>query len=298
MKYCGRQFDSTEIEVIRELLAEEPPISRYRLSIKVCESLVWRRPNGKLKDMSCRVALLRMEADGLFRLPPPRCAKPVTYGRHPEIESAVDQPLIVPDVDLARLSVTPVEKKSDSLLWNAYMQRHHYLGHQLMPGAQLRYFVHADGEVVALLGFGASAWKIKPRDEYIGWSIEQRRRNLHLVVNNARFLILPWINRRNLASRTLAMISRRLADDWQTRYSYRPVLLETFVEDQRFRGTCYQAANWLCLGKTQGRGKLDRLHRNAEPIKSIWIQPLVRNFRTHLCGGESAERAVAAMLRT
>ena len=283
MIYCGRSFDTAEIDVIRSLLAQEPPLSRYRLSKRVCESLDWRRPGGKLKDMSCRVALLRMEANGLFVLPAPRCAKPATHSRHAEIEDAVVQPLIVPQVDLAALTVALVDGKRDSLLWNAYMHRHHYLGHQPMPGAQLRYFIREGGEVIALLSFGASAWKIRPRDEYIGWTTEQRRRNLHFIVNNARFLILPWINCRNLASRILGMISRRLANDWYACYSYRPVLLETFVEDQRFRGTCYKAANWHCLGKTQGRGKLDRLHSRDRPVKSIWTFPLAGDFRKRLC---------------
>lgn len=283
MRYCGRQFKPLEIGTIRALIAAEPNISRYRISTKVCESLDWRQHNGRLKDMSCRVALLRMEADGLISLPPPRWAKPVTYREHPEIESAVVQPSVVPEVDLGRLSVDLVATKPDSLLWNAYIQRHHYLGHQLMPGAQLRYFIRFGCHVIALFGFGASAWKINPRDQYIGWTIEQRKRNLHLVVNNARFLILPWINRHNLASRVLGMISRRLPDDWQSRYSYRPALLETFVEENRFLGTSYKAANWRYLGKTQGRGKLDKHHKNAEPIKTIWAYPLDPNFRRILC---------------
>ena len=154
---------------------------------------------------------------------------------------------------------------------------------QLLPGAQLRYFVRSAGHIVAVLGFGASAWKTKPRDEAIGGTPEQRRRNLHLIVNNARFLILPWIRYKNLASRALALVSRRLADDWHDRYAYRPVLLETFVEKPRFAGTCYKAANWQQLGDTQGRGKLDALHRHGKPIKSVWIYPLVPDFRLHLC---------------
>lgn len=283
MKYCGRPFEQPEIETIRALIADNPLLSRYRLSTMVCEQLNWRRPDGGLKDMSCRVAMLRMQADGLFNLPPARRAKPITYGDHPDIERAVDRPLIVPEVDLGRLTIDLVREKQDSLLWNAYIQRHHYLGHQLIPGAQLRYFIRTEGEVVALIAFGASAWKIRPRDDYIGWSPEQRQRNLHLVVNNSRFLILPWIRRYNLASKALAMISRRLPDDWQARYSYRPVLLETFVEDRRFHGTCYQAANWCSPGKTQGRGKLDRYERRAIPVKSIWLYPLVANFRRYLC---------------
>ena len=283
MRYCGREFTTADIDIIRECLAVCPPVSRYRLSRAVCERLDWRRPDGKLKDMSCRVALLRMQADALITLPPPRKPKPVAYLAHPDIELAVCEPTIVPKINRAHLSVDLVTEKRDSLLWNAYIERHHYLGHQLMPGAQLRYFVRTAGNVIACLSFGASAWKTKPRDAAIGWNTEQRRRNLHLIVNNARFLILPWIRCQNLASRVLALITRRLADDWHARYAYRPVLLETFVEKPRFAGTCYKAANWKCLGDTQGRGKLDTLHRHSKPIKRVWIYPLLLDFRRHLC---------------
>jgi hypothetical protein len=282
MRYCGRDFTPTEIELIREWL-NAPQMNRARLSRKVCAELGWRRDNGGLKDMSCRVALLRMQADGLITLPAPRNPKPVAYRSYPHIEQAVLEPATIPNIDLATLTVAPVVTKADSMLWNAYIERHHYLGHQLMPGAQLRYFVRAAGHIVAALGFGASAWKVKPRDQVIGWTRDQRQRNLHFIVNNARFLILPWIRCKNLASRILALVSRRLPADWQDRYAYRPVLLETFVEKPRFTGTCYKAANWQHLGDTQGRGKLDVLHRNAQPIKSIWIYPLARDFQRQLC---------------
>jgi hypothetical protein len=282
MRYCGRQFSANEIEAIRDIIRSEPKLSRYRISIGVCEKFNWRRPDGKLKDMSCRVALLRMQSDGHITLPIAQCTKPVTYGVHPEIEAAVDAPINIPSITLANLTSEIVVQRGASRLWNAYVQRYHYLGHQLIPGAQLRYFVYSGETIVALLSFGASAWKVKPRDEYIGWSAEQRQRNLHLVVNNARFLILPWIRCDNLASKTLALISRRIARDWQQRYAYRPVLLESFVDDSRYRGTCYKAANWQCLGKTKGRGKLDRHHDNDKPIKSIWTYPLVPEFRHHL----------------
>ena len=284
MRYCGRYFAPAEIEIIRELL-DQPSINRARLSRAVCERLNWRRDNGGLKDMSCRVVLLRMQDDGLITLPPPRNAKPVVYRSYPHLERAVLEPECVPDVKLATLTVDPVLTKPDSLLWNAYIERHHYLGHQPMPGAQLRYFVRAAGLIVAALSFGASAWKVKPRDQLIGWTTDQRQRNLHLIVNNARFLILPWIRCQNLASRILSLTAKRLPGDWQARYAYRPVLLETFVEKPRFTGTCYKAANWQPLGNTQGRGKLDTLHRNAQPIKSIWVYPLVRHFRRQLCHG-------------
>lgn len=284
VRYCGRDFTPTEIGLIGEFL-NLPQMNRARLSREVCDRLGWRRDNGGLKDMSCRVALNRMHADGIITLPPPRNPKPVTYRSYPHIEQAVLPPVTLPCIDLARLQVDPVLTKSESLLWNAYVERHHYLGHQPMPGAQLRYFVRTTGHIVAALGFGASAWKVKPRDQLIGWTQEQRQRNLHLVVNNARFLILPWIQRKNLASRILALVSRRLPEDWYARYAYRPVLLETFVEKPRFTGTCYKAANWRHLGDTQGRGKLDVLHHHAQPIKSIWIYPLMRDFQRQLCNG-------------
>ncbi|MFQ5745373.1 MAG: Druantia anti-phage system protein DruA [Acidobacteriota bacterium] len=283
MRYCAREFSGSELALIRALLEQRPPLSRYRLSLELCRRLEWRRVDGGLKDMSCRVALLRMQADGLITLPPPRNPKPVRYRSYPDIERAVDEPSVRPEICLKELRVDPVSTKRESLLWNAYIERYHYLGHQLLPGAQMRYLVRAAGQVVALLGFGASAWKLKPRDALIGWTAEQRERNLRLIVNNARFLIVPWIRYRNLASRTLGLVARRLPDDWQARYAYRPVLLETFVEKPRFTGTCYKAANWQYLGDTQGRGKLDRKHRNAQPIKGIWIYPLAGDFRRQLC---------------
>jgi hypothetical protein len=190
MQYCGRDFGPTEIDLIRELL-RIPQINRARLSREVCARLNWRRDNGGLKDMSCRLALNRMHADGLITLPPPRNVKPIAYRSYPHIEQAVREPVNIPTIELATLSVDPVLSKADSLLWNAYIEQHRYLGHQLMPRGQLRYFVRAAGHIVAALGSGASAWKVKPRDQVIGWTTDQRQRNLHLVVSNARFLILP-----------------------------------------------------------------------------------------------------------
>ena len=171
----------------------------------------------------------------------------------------------------------------ESHLWNEYIQRYHYLGYQPLPGAQMRYLAQAHGQVLALLGFGAAAWKVAPRDRWIGWSPAQRQQSLHLLVQNARFLILPWITCPNLASKLLAMAARRLPEDWAERYSYRPVLLETFVERQRFVGTCYRAANWIHVGQTQGRGKLDSHHQAKLAVKDIWLYPLDLDCREYLC---------------
>ena len=166
---------------------------------------------------------------------------------------------------------------------DSYIDRYHYLGFSKLPGAQMKYFVYSGEDLLALLGFGASAWRIAPRDHYIGWSDKKRRENLQLVVNNARFLILPWVDSKNLASKILSRVTQRLADDWQERYKYKPVLLETFVEKQRFSGTCYKAANWKLVGSTKGRGKKDISKDARLPKKDIFLFPLQKDFRIILC---------------
>jgi len=285
MRYCGRDFSATGMETIRALIAEHPSANRARLSRLVCEALDWRRPNGHLKDMSCRVAMLRMQDDGLIQMPSPRNGN--NNGRPYRRRTAQADPELFPVTGsaggLVDLHIEPVTDRARSHLWNEYIDRYHYLGYQPLPGAQLRYFARTGERLLALLGFGAAAWKTAPRDRFIGWTAEQRERRLQLVVNNARFLILPWVHCRNLASKLLGMATRRLADDWQQRYGYRPVLLETFVETPRFRGTCYRAANWIYLGETQGRGKLDVENKAQLSKKTIWAHPLVKHFRRQLC---------------
>jgi len=162
------------------------------------------------------------------------------------------------------------------------MARYHYLGYTPLSGHQMRYTVWAGDQRVALLSFGASAWKLADRDQLIGWTPEQRERNLHLIINNTRFLIVPWVQVKGLDSKILARAARQVLADWQERYGYRPVLLETFVEHPRHAGTCYKAANWQCIGKTTGRGKMSRTHQQTLPIKAIWIYPLQRRFQNIL----------------
>lgn len=185
---------------------------------------------------------------------------------------------------LPELKISVVDTKQVSALWNEYIDRYHYLGYKPLPGAQLRYIVYSNNSIVALLGFGASAWKVASRDQFIGWSDENRKKNLHLIVNNARFLILPWVHSKNLASKILGMISKRLPVDWEQRYCYKPVLLETFVECNRFSGgACYKAANWKYVGITKGRGKLDRKHESSLAKKHIFLYPLINHFAQVLC---------------
>ncbi len=285
LRYCGREFSALDVEGIRALIADNPSANRARLSRLVCEAIGWRRLDGRLKEMNCRVVMLKMQEDGLFQLPPPQNGnnngKPYRR-RTPEVEPGLFS-IVASAGALETVNLELVSGRTQSHRWNEYIERYHYLGYQPLPGAQLRYFARANEQVVALLGFGAAAWKTAPRDRFIGWTAEQRERQLHLVVNNARFLILPWVQCHNLASRLLGMATRRIADDWQQCYGFRPVLVETFVETPRFRGTCYKAANWTCVGETQGRGKLDVEHKAQLPRKSIWVFPLVKHLHHHLC---------------
>jgi Druantia protein DruA len=282
--YCGRQFSGGEIGLIRRIIAEDPRRTREDIAKIVCHMLGWYKPDGGLKSMSCKVALLRMHEDTLITLPPPRQRN--GNGRvliQYTLATEPDTPTDVSVGELSELSLELVANKKESYLWNEYIARYHYLGYTPLPGAQVRYFAVSNGQLLGLMGFGASAWKVEPRDTFIGWSDAQRRRNLHLVVNNARFLILPWVTSKNLASKLLAMAAKRLPDDWQQRYKYSPVLLETFVEIHRFRGTCYKAANWISVGKTKGRGKCDVKNTANLPVKDIWLYPLVKSFRNILC---------------
>jgi len=281
-RYSGRLFSAQEIAQVRELIDAHPQMNRQQLSYRVCEAFDWRKPDGSLKDMSCRVALLRMHREGLIGLPAPRhkinpCRSFARRTPQAEPEARLEAPLH--ELESLRLEVV---QRTDSALWNEYIDRYHYLGYKPLPGAQLRYFAYAAQRLVGLLGFGAAAWKSGPRDEWIGWSRAQRHRNLPAVVNNARFLILPWVRVAHLASKLLAMAARSLPAHWQGRYGYCPVLLETFVEAERFAGTCYRAANWTCVGQTQGRGKRGDHRLGQVPIKTVWVYPLARDFRVRL----------------
>ncbi len=278
---CGREFTQEHIAQLRSLIADNPQATRVQLSRLACRLLDWRKPDGGLKEMSCRVAMLRLHREGLIRLPPPRNRQGSSRVEH-TLLSAPQEQLKRPAHELEGLQLQTVRSRPDSSLWNEFIDRYHYLGHKPLPGAQMRYFALWQGRILALLGFGAAAWKTAPRDRFIGWLPGERESNLHLIANNARFLILPWVESKNLASKVLAMAARRLPEDWFQRYAYRPVLLETFVDEERFTGGCYRAANWLRVGLTQGRGKLDRRHEAKLPPKSVWLYPLTKTFRRTL----------------
>lgn len=280
-RYCGRDFSSQELKQIGQFIEDNPGFHRAELSRQVCRMLQWIKPDGELKQMSCRVAMLRMHENGLIQLPPPRRTKAAARPFKATSVTDPQESIMQPVHQLGSLQLQLVDKKHSSL-WNEYIERYHYLGYKPLPGAQLRYFVTANSQILALLGFGAAAWHTAPRDQFIGWNREQRERNLHHVVNNARFLILPWVQSKNLASKILGMTSRQLPDDWENRYGIRPVLMESFVETHRFTGTCYKAANWIYVGKTKGRGKLGPAGKQSVPIKDLWLFPLHRRFRLSL----------------
>ena len=257
--YCGRDFSPADIQTIRDLMTHDPKLQRTPLSRLLCELFGWFKPNGGLKDMTCRVALMRMQADGLITLAPSR---KINGSRRPDFPATKasdgQSPLLRPVHEVDTVTLRLVAGTAASRLWNEYVQRYHYLGYTPMSGSQLRYNVYAGDKLVALLSFGASAWKLAGRDRFIGWQDSQRLTNLQLVVNNARFLILPWIQCKGLASKILSIVNRQLPIDWHQRYGLRPILLETFVETERHRGTSYKAANWINVGKTVGRGKKSR----------------------------------------
>jgi hypothetical protein len=230
--------------------------------------------------MSCRVALLRLHRGGWIELPAPRNGNGNGKGL---LRQRIDLPsaeaLTGSVSDLGRVDLVTVLDRESSALWNGLIDRYHYLGYQPLPGAQMRYLIRWQGEVLGALGFGAAAWKVAVRDEWIGWGREAREHHLGRVLNNARFLILPWVRVSNLASRILSLASRRIGTDFEARYGIRPVLLESFVEVPRFRGICYRAANWRWLGRTSGRGKCDRAHNARLPLKDVYVYPLHSAFR-------------------
>ena len=282
-RLCGRALNAADVETIRrEIRLADPPI-RSEVARRVCRALDWTNALGEPKLMSARVGLLRLHRAGLIELPAPTKgngngqalkAGPKRWPEERALGGSVG--------GLSGLRLVAVADKASSRLWNGLIDRYHYLGYTPLPGAQMRYLIEADQGVLGALGFGAAAWKVAARDAWIGWDRAAREAHLGRVVNNARFLLLPWVRVRNLASRVLALAAGRVAEDFSTRYGVRPVLLETFVQRPRFAGTCYRAANWHYLGETAGRGKCDVSHQAALARKGVYVYPLAAHFRRAL----------------
>lgn len=278
MRYRGRSFSEEEIKTIKEIIeATAIRKSRTYTSKEICKRLSWLKPDGGLKDMACRVALLQMEKDNVLTLPPCRLVK--AQMAKPTILTLDEQMPLTGPLSNFDFKISLVKTTIEAQIWNSYIHHHHYLGYTKMGGAQLRYIVKHENQYVAFFGFSAAAWKVMPRDQYIGWAADQREKNLHLIINNSRFLILPNVKVPHLASHLLGRITKQLPANWNSKYKYKPVLIETFVQKNRFQGTSYKAANWINVGDTKGRGKSDRTHQNNKPIKSIWLYPLTKNLK-------------------
>lgn len=281
----GRRIIDTDLTLIRSLIADPACGCRSRISRRLCEAWGWTQPDGAPKEAACRALLLQLELRGLIVLPR-RKGGGLGQRRagHPQAQLPLPMdpdpaPLCAPPFDIHWRLATG----SDALLYKGLLDARHYLGYRREVGHNLRYLAYADVHPVAAVGWAAAAQKVASRDQFIGWNHVQRLKNLHLVANNTRFLIVPRVP--HLASHLLASNVRRLAADWQARYGYAPVLLETFVDTTRFKGTCYKAANWIHVGLTQGRGKYDRHTRRLETIKAVFLYPLRPDFRQVLCDG-------------
>ena len=281
-RYYGRDFTAEEMALLRALIAGPPALNRHRLSKAFCRRIGWFKPDGGLKDMMARVTMLDMHRDGLIVLPPKQGRqnrpKPIVFG--PDTEPPLFPTPTTLD-EVRPLTLRPVVRGTrEGKLWNEFIARYHYLGYKTLVGAQMRYAVHdRNGWPVALLGFSTAAWKLTPRDNFIGWTSEKREKNLHLVVDNPRFLILPWIEIPNLGSHILALVRQRLPEDWTERYNTTPLLIETFVETPRYTGAVYRASGWIRVGTTQGRGRYDTHTKRAQPKKDIWLRPLRKDWQ-------------------
>jgi Domain of unknown function (DUF4338) len=285
-QYRGREISQEDILYIRALIERHPNQSRRTLSTQLCEAWQWRQANGALRDMVCRGMLLMLDRAGQITLPP------VSYMRHnPLAKRARPEP--------ARIDATPIEDRLRSLqplefeqvrrtskepLFNSLMEEHHYLGYEQPVGEHLKYLVWAQGRPVACLAWSSAPRHLGSRDLYIGWNAEARRRNIRFLAYNTRFLILPWVRVEHLASHILGRMAARISEDWQRMYGHPVYFLETFVDPERFRGTCYRAANWVLLGMTTGRGKQSNSYVPNRSIKKVLGYPLTKRFR-ELLGG-------------
>lgn len=282
----NREIGSIELAQIKELIEAVGERGRTYVSKQLCQQWDWRLPNGRLRDIACRDLLRRLEQRGLIQLPPPlRASRRPGYKNKTSLPSNfVATPLCQSLRDFSVIEIDMVRGSQQERFYNGLIDRYHYLGYHQGTGEQLKYIIRGDGHVLAAIGFGGAAFKSAARDQHIGWDNETRVRHLVNVVNNNRFLILPHVRVPHLASHILGAIRRRIRADWQAYYCHDIVLLETFVEQGRFKGTCYQAANWRYLGHTTGRGRNDRYSNNRVPIKDIYIYPLDRHYQQLLRG--------------
>jgi Domain of unknown function (DUF4338) len=281
-RYRGRNISGSEILFLRQFIADHPELSRYALSRKLCELWQWKQANGALRDMVCRGFLLLLDRAGEIQLPPTRCglSRNRTEGcKHPEPVVPDNTPLRGALHELTPLAFQQVRRTLQEPLFNSLMEQYHYLRYEQPVGEHLKYLVFAKGQAIACLAWSSAVRHLASRDRFIGWSPEVRKRNLHLLAYNSRFLILPWVQVPHLASHILGRMAKLVPLDWQRLYAHPIYWLETFVDPARFKGTCYRAANWLVLGRTTGRGKNAPSKKPMRPVKEVLAFPLTRRFR-------------------
>ena len=281
-RYRGRAVTAQDILFIRQLIAQNPRLSRRKLSAKLCEAWDWRQANGALRDMVCRGLLLMLERAGQIQLPPVRChirGQNRKERSRPPAFPIDTTPLAMPLKALGPVDVQLVRRTADEPLLHSLMEEHHYLGYEQPVGEHLKYLVWAQGRPVSCVAWSSAPRHLGSRDRFIGWNSEARRRNIRWIAYNTRFLILPWVRVPHLASHILGHMARRLSEDWERLYGHPIYFMETFIDPERFRGTCYRAANWVLMGRTTGRGKDDRTNRPNRSIKEVWGYPLTRRFR-------------------
>jgi hypothetical protein len=287
VRYRGRVITSAEIAQVRALIAAHPEAHRRALARLACELWGWRQPNGVLREMVCRGLLLQLHRAGHITLPPPRTTAPAPERtRRPPPRIDVDTtPLVAPLGALRPLEFRQVRRTPEDALCNSLLAQYHYLGYTRPVGEHLKYLVYARGRPIACVVWSSAPRHLGPRDRFIGWTPDVRRRHLHLIAYNPRYLILPWVHVPHLASHLLGRMVTVLRQDWPRFYGHPLYFLETFVDPTRFRGTCYRAANWVVLGRTTGRGKWDQTHRPTRPIKDVLGYPLTPQFRQWLGAG-------------
>jgi hypothetical protein len=287
IKYRGRIATTEDVSFINNLIKDNPNDSRRALSIKLCKAWNWRQPNGTLRDMVCRGFMLELHRAGYINLPAKKCSpnNPLVNRKTPE-EITIDQsPLSTPLKNVRPLRFCQVRRNGKEKLFNSLIDKYHYLGYCQPVGEHLKYMVFVGKRPVACLAFSSAPRHIGCRDKFIGWDAQTRQKNLPFMAYNTRFLILPWVNIKFLASHILAQVAKILPKDWLSLYNHPVYYLETFVDTERFKGTCYKAANWIYLGKTTGRGKNDNTMKPNRSLKAVYGYPLARDFREKLSGG-------------
>ena len=286
LTYRGRVIDAADLAFIQALIDTHPAASRRVLSSLLCKAWDWRQANGQLRDMVCRGLMLHLHRAGHIELPPVRFRPPnnVVERRKPTAPVVDSSPLRSPLSALQPVAIRQVRQSAEEPLFGALLEAHHYLGYSQPVGEHLKYLVWAKGRPIACLAWSSAPRHLGPRDRFIGWSAEARRRNIGFLAYNTRFLILPWVEVPNLASHLLGRMAKRVPIDWQALYSHPIYYLESFVDPGRFQGTCYRAANWIALGLTTGRGKDASSKKPNRPRKEILGYPLSRRFRLLLCG--------------